>query len=143
MHTFLLTLGFFTTMIFFMIDKNIMPGTSFARRHMLSKFEKNMKRELQLQAEFENLINTYQAWSHNAFPDTDVTYSEYIALLKEKSSIEYSDSEFEKLKSKLKRKQVRDYIEKIKNQEEAVIALQADLDCQKKNLQSLNVANAS
>jgi transketolase len=143
MHTFLLMAGFFTIMVFFLIDKNLLPGTSIARKHILGKLEKNKKREMQLQAEFENLVASYGAWSHNAFPDSDVTYSEYIELLKEKSNIEYSDSEFKKLKSKLKRKQVREYIEKIKNQEEAVIALQADLDCQKKNLQSLHIASAS
>lgn len=143
MHIFLLMAGFFTIMVFFLIDKNLLPGTSIARKHILGKLEKNKKRELQLHAEFENLIASYGAWSQNAFPDSDVTYSEYIELLKEKSNIEYSDSEFKKLRSKLKRKQVRDYVEKIKNQEEAVIALQADLDCQKKNLKSLNMANAS
>lgn len=137
MYTFLLLTGLLTTILFFLIDKNMLSATFIDRKHIAAKLEKNKMRELQLQEEFENLVATYGAWSHNAFPDSDVTYSEYIALLKEKSSIEYSDTEFEKLKTKLKRNQVWDYIEKIRNQEESVIALQADLDYQKKNLQAL------
>ena len=140
MYTFLLLTGLLTTILFFLIDKNMLPGTFIDRKHIVAKLEKNKMRELQLQEEFENLVATYGAWSHNAFPDSDVTYSEYIALLKEKSSIEYSDTEFQKLKTKLKRNQVWDYIERIRNQEESVIALQADLDYQKKNLQALRAS---
>ncbi len=143
MHTLLLVTGLFVTIFFFLLDKNLLPGTLIARKHVMAKLKKNMQKELQLQLEFENLVASYQAWSRNPFPESDVTYSEYIALLKEKSSIEYSDAEFEKLRAGLKREQLLDYIEKIKNQEEAVIALQADLDCQKKNLQSLTIASAS
>lgn len=139
----LLMVGFLVTMLFFLIDKNIMPGTSLTRKHILKRLERNKNREHQLQAEFENLVNLYGAWSFNAFPYSDVTYREYIALLKEKSNIEYADTEFEKINSKLKRQQVYDYLEKIKNQEEAVIAFQKDLARQKKNLQSLSVASVS
>lgn len=139
----LLMAGFFITMLFFLIDKNIIPGTSIARKHILTRLEKNKKRNLRLQAEFENLIDNYQAWSHNAFPNSDVTYCEYFALLKEKSNIEYADTEFEKLHSKLNRKQVFDYLEKIKNQEEAVIALQQDVAYQRKSLQALSIASVS
>jgi hypothetical protein len=143
MTSILLMAGFFVTMLFFLIDKNIIPGTSLARKHILKRLERNKIREHQLQAEFENLVNSYSAWSFNAFPYSDVTYKEYIALLKEKSNIEYADAEFEKINSKLKRQQVYEYLEKIKNQEEAVIAFQKDLASQKKNLQSLSMASAS
>lgn len=143
MHTFLLTTGFFSILLFFLIDKNILPGTFVTRKHILDRLKRNKQKELQLQTEFEHLVNTYNAWSFNAFPDSDVTYSEYIELLKEKSNIEYSDAEFEKLNSSLKRQQLFDYLEKIKNQEESVMALQANIACQKKNLQRLSVANAS
>ncbi|MHA3787556.1 hypothetical protein ACX0HA_05035 [Flavobacterium hauense] len=143
MHTFLLLVGFFTTMLFFLIDNNMLPGITIAQKYIITKLEKNKRKELELQLEFEKLINSYQAWSLKAFPDEDITYREYIELLKEKSSIEYSDAEFSRLKSKLKKNQLLDYIDKIKNQEEAVIALQANIACQKKNLQLLTVAKAS
>lgn len=143
MHTFLLISGLFITMFFFLLDKNLLPGTLIARKHIIDQLRKNKQKELQLESEFENLIASYKAWSYNAFPESDITYSEYIALLKEKSSIEYSDAEFEKIKSGLKRDEVSDFMEKIKNQEEAVIALQANLDWLKKNMQSVTIANAS
>lgn len=136
----LLIIGLFTMLVFFLIDKNILPGSIIDRKHIAAKLEKNKKRELQLQAEFEALISTYGLSSENVFPDSDITYSEYIDLLKEKASIEYSDTEFEKLKTKLKRNQVNEYIERIRNQEESVIAFQADIDYQKKNLQSLKAS---
>jgi hypothetical protein len=65
-------------------------------------------------------------------------------LLREKFSIEYADTEFEKLRTKkMSRRQVSEYFEKIRNQEEAAIALQADIDHQKASLRALNVARAS
>jgi lipopolysaccharide export LptBFGC system permease protein LptF len=143
MTTYLLLAGFLITVFFFLIDKNMLPGAFIGRKHILTKFEKNKKKEQQLHNEFEALVNSYCAWSQNAFPDSDVTYAEYLDLLKEKSSIEYSDAELETLKSKLKRQQIIDYNEKIRNQEEAVIALQKDLARQKRNLQSLAIAKAS
>lgn len=143
MPTYLLLAGLIITLFFFLIDKNMLPGTFIARKHILTRFEKNKKKEQQLHDEFEALVNSYRAWTQKAFPDSDVTYAEYLALLKEKSSIEYSDAELETLKSKLKRQQVLDYNEKIRNQEEAVIALQKDLAHQKRNLQSMAVAKAS
>ena len=143
MYTILLIIGLFAAILFFLIDKSILPGSVIDRKHIAAKLEKNKKRNLQLQAEFESLIAAYGAWSHKAFPGSDVTYSEYIALLKEKSSIEYADTVFEKVNAKLERNQVCDYIEKIRNQEESVVALQADLAYQKRNLQSLNIASAS
>lgn len=139
----LLMAGFFITMLFFLIDKNFLPVTSIARKHIANRLERNKARNLRLQNEFENLVNSYGAWSFNAFPYNDVTYREYIALLKEKSNIEYADAEFEKINSKLKRQQIYEYLEKINNQEEAVIAFQKDLARQKKNLQSLSIASVS
>lgn len=143
MHTFFIVLGLFTAILFFLIDKNMHTGVLPGKKNILKRFEKNKEKEQQLQAEFEHLVQSYEAWSQKAFPHLDVTYSEYLELLKEKSSIEYSDTEFEKLRSGLKSQQIVDYAEKIKNQEEAVIAFQAHLNCQKKKLQSLNIANAS
>ena len=143
MHTFFIMLGLLITVIFFLIDKNLFPGSALARKRIITRLEKNKEKDMALQAEFEALVHAYEAWSHKAFPQIDVTYTESINLLKEKSSIEYSDAEFEKLKSRLERHQISDYIEKVKNQEEAVVALQADIACQKKKLQSLDIAKAS
>lgn len=143
MSIYLLMAGFIITLMFFLIDKNMLPGTIISRKHILIKFKRNKKKEQQLHNEFEALVNSYRAWSHKAFPDSDVTYAEYLGLLKEKSSIEYADTELEKLKSRLKKHQLIDYSEKIRNQEEAVIALQRDIACQKRNLQSLTIAKAS
>ncbi len=144
MNTLLLIIGFLMAVFFFFVDKNVLPGAFIARKTIISQLEKNKKMELQLQAEFEELINAHQAWSFTAFPNSDITYAEYIELLKEKASIEYADSEFEKLKStKLLREQLYDYIERIKDQEEAMAALQADLDFQKINFGMLNIIAAS
>lgn len=143
MHTLLIMFGLLITVIFFLIDKNLFPGSALARKRILMRLERNKEKDMELQAEFVALVHAYEAWSHKAFPQTDVTYTEYINLLKEKSSIEYSDAEFEKLKSRLERHQISDYIEKVKNQEEAVVALQADIASQKKKLQSLDIAKAS
>lgn len=144
MHNYILILGLIAAIFFFLIDKNLLPATVITRKYMLSRLQKNKNKEKELQLELEQLIDRNDAWSSLAFPDSEVTYKEYMELLKEKFSIEYADTEFEVLRSKrMSRKQVAEYLEKIKNQEEAAVALQVDVDYQKMNLQALNVAQAS
>jgi lipopolysaccharide export LptBFGC system permease protein LptF len=131
--------GLITAILFFLIDKNLLPDTIIARKSILHKLENNKQKELQLQAELESIVAIHDAWSFTAFPDSDVTFAEYIGLLKEKSSIEYSESEFEKLKKgDLNRKELVEYSYRLKNQEEAAVALQADIDFQKENLTMLS-----
>jgi predicted O-linked N-acetylglucosamine transferase (SPINDLY family) len=144
MHNYILLIGLVATIFFFLVDKNLLPATLLARRHMLSKLENNKSKDLQLQSELEQLIDENNAWSYVAFPDSEVTYKEYLELLREKFSIEYSDSEFQSLRTnRMSRGQMADYIQKIKNQEEAALALQMDVNYQKRNLQSLRVYQAS
>lgn len=143
MHTYILLTGLTLAIFFFLIDKNLLPSTIFVRRHILSKLEKNRLRDKELREQLHELINENDAWSYVAFPDSEVTYKEYMELLEEKYSIEYADAEFESLRSKkLSRRQMHDYIEKIKNQEEATQALKADVDYQKRNLQVLSFCHA-
>jgi|GEM_PF-2224938 len=144
MHTYLLIFGLFTAILFFLIDKNLLPGTIIARKTILNKLRNNKKRELQLYKELEELVSAHQAWSFTAFPDSDITYAEYLELLKEKSDLEYSEYEFEKVRSgELNKKQLSDYIYMIENQEEAVAALEADIDFQKTNFRlHSNIATA-
>lgn len=144
MHNYLLLIGLVVAIFFFLVDKNLLPTTLLVRKHMLSKLEKNKSMNLQLQSELEELVDRNNAWSYVAFPDSEVTYKEYLDLLREKFSIEYSATEFESLrKNKMTRKQVAEYAQKINDQQEAVEALQFDVNYQKKNLQRLNVYHAS
>lgn len=144
MHNYILLIGLMATVFFFLVDKNLLPTTLLVRKHMLSKLERNKSKNLQLQAELEELVDQNNAWSYVAFPDSEVTYKEYLDLLHEKFSIEYSASEFESLRKKrMTRKQVADYAQKINDQEEAVEVLQFDVNYQKKYLQRLNVFRAS
>lgn len=144
MHNYILLIGLVVAIFFFLVDKNLLPTTLLVRKHMLSKLEKNKNMNLQLQSELEELVDRNDAWSYVAFPDSEVTYKEYLDLLREKFSIEYSATEFESLrKNKMTRKQVVEYAQKINDQQEAVEALQFDVNYQKKNLQRLNVYHAS
>lgn len=144
MHNYILLIGLVVAIFFFLVDKNLLPTTLLVRKHMLSKLEKNKSMNLQLQSELEELVDRNNAWSYVAFPDSEVTYKEYLDLLREKFSIEYSATEFESLrKNKMTRKQVAEYAQKINDQQEAVEALQFDVNYQKKNLQRLNVYHAS
>lgn len=144
MHNYILLIGLVATIFFFLVDKNLLPTTLLLRRHMLSKLENNKNKDLQLQSELEQLVDENNAWSYVAFPDSEVTYKEYLELLREKFSIEYSDSEFESLRTnRMTRRQMADYIQKIKNQEEAAQALRMDVNYQKSNLQSLSICRAS
>lgn len=141
MNTYILIIGLIVAIVFFLIDKNLLPDSLAARKRLATRLEENMRVELQLQQEFEDLIKAYKVWSHTAFPNTDVTYGEYIELLKEKSNIEYSKSEFDKIQKKSSRAQFFEYIDKIKNQEEAVAALRDNIAMQRANLSSLATAS--
>ncbi|MNK22903.1 hypothetical protein D3C87_411850 [compost metagenome] len=142
MHNYILLAGLTLAIFFFLMDKNLLPTTLLARKYMLSKLEKNKIRDKQLQEELQELINQNDAWSYLAFPDSEVTYKEYMELLEEKYSIEYADAEFESLRTKkMSRRQMHDYIEKIRSQEEAALALKADVDYQKRNLQTLSLCH--
>lgn len=142
MHNYILLAGLTLAIFFFLMDKNLLPTTLLARKYMLSKLEKNKIRDKQLQEELQELINKNDAWSYLAFPDSEVTYKEYMELLEEKYSIEYADTEFEWLRTKkMSRRQMHDYIEKIRSQEEAALALKADVDYQKRNLQTLSLCH--
>jgi hypothetical protein len=144
MHNYILLIGLVVVIFFFLVDKNLLPTTLLVRKHMLSKLEKNKRINLQLQSELEELVDRNGAWSYVAFPDSEVTYKEYLDLLREKFSIEYSDSEFESLRTnRMTRGQVTDYIQKIKDQEEAALALQLDINYQKSNLLSSEIYQAS
>lgn len=144
MHNYILLIGLVVVIFFFLVDKNLLPTTLLVRKHMLSKLEKNKMINLQLQSELEELVDRNDAWSYVAFPDSEVTYKEYLDLLREKFSIEYSDSEFESLRTnRMTRGQVTDYIQKIKDQEEAALALQLDINYQKSNLLSSEIYQAS
>ena len=144
MHTYLMIIGPAAALLFFLIDKNLLPGVMLSRKSILIKLEKNKKREIQLHTELESIINIHNAWSYNAFPDTDVTYAEYVDLLKEKTGIEYSESEFEKLRTEnLTGKQIADYADRLKDQEETVSALQADINSRKANLEMLSYIAAA
>ena len=141
MNAYILIIGLIVTIVFFLIDKNLLPDSLAARKRLATRLEENRRMELQLQQEFEELVKAYRAWSHNAFPGSDVTYGEYLELLKEKSSIEYSQSEFEKIQKKSSRAQFFEYIDKIKNQEEAVAALRDNIAIQRANLRTLATAS--
>ena len=127
-----LIFGMGSIILFYLIDKNHLPATGVAKRYLLSRLEDNKKKELKLQAELETLIRQNEAWMLNAFPECDITYAEYIETVKEKHSIEYSDSEFESLRNKrLVMGQVMEYLDKIKSQQEAIAALEIDVEYQK------------
>lgn len=144
MQNYILLIGLMAAFIFFLIDKNLLPGTLIAKKQIVQRFENNKEKDIQLRVEFENIVSRYNAWSLNAFPDSDVTYEEYIDLLNQKSGMEYADAEFESLKSKrLNSRETADYLEKIKGQEDALDALKADLIYQKKNFKRIALMTAS
>jgi hypothetical protein len=137
----LLIIGFTITIMFYIMDNAILPSVGISRKCIVLKLENNKNRDLKLLEEIEEMIIDNQAWSLNAFPDSDVTYEEYIDALKEKYSIEYSDAEFKRLKSgSLSRRSIKEYIYKIKNQEEAITAFQMDLEYQKSTLQRMRAS---
>ncbi|ALM49396.1 hypothetical protein AMR72_11115 [Flavobacterium psychrophilum] len=144
MHNYILFIGLMAAFMFFLIDKNLLPGTLIAKKQILERLASNKQRDVELRTAFENLVAFNSAWSLIAFPDSDVTYAEYIDLLNEKASMEYADLEFENLRSRrLNRRETADYLEKIKGQEDALQALQADLNFQKKQFRQVTLLSAS
>lgn len=144
MQNYILIVGLMAAFTFFLIDKNLLPGTLIAKKQIMQRFQINKQKDAQLRSEFEDIVSLYNAWTLNAFPDNDVTYEEYLDLLNQKSTMEYAEIEFEALRSRrLNRRETSDYIEKIKGQEDAIDALKADLVFQKKNFKVITLMAAS
>ena len=70
--------GMGSIILFYLIDKNHFPATGVAKKYLISRLEDNKKKELMLQDELEALIRQNEAWMLNAFPESDITYAEYI-----------------------------------------------------------------
>lgn len=129
-----MAIGLGVVILFYLMENNLIAN-GIIRKRILARLSDNKSRGLGLLQELEQLVQHNNAWAATAFTGSDITYGEYIEILREKYDIEYADSEFEKLRGRrLAPRDIRDYYEKISSQEEAIGAFGADVAHRKTNL---------
>ena len=121
--------------LLFVIDKYIHQRTFAGRAHLLSKFNEIRIKNLKLQEEIMALMSAYNASGKALFADKDPNFEEYLELLQEKLSIEFSDVEYSKLeKIALSKEIISDYMEKFRYQQDVIISLRQDINFYKNRL---------
>ena len=105
-------------------------GISFgAKNYALAKFRENKKNNQKFYNELTGLINEHDAGADTAFAGSGITYTEILDVLREKLDIIYSDAEQERLiNGRFSKKEISEYVEKMKYHQEAIEALQARMD---------------
>ena len=99
-----------------------------SRETAVLKFRENREKSMRFYKSVEEYVTEYNVWGYNAFEDTDVTFAEFIEVLKEKHNIEYSNLEESKLaKSRMTRSQMEDCLERMEYQQEFIAAMHATL----------------
>lgn len=117
--------------VFFFLTRYITRKNLAHRDYLLSKFKELKYKYIQLKEEFANLV------VHTL--ESDATYldlSEYHEALSEKIEVEYSNSEYSKLKNiQLTKDIISEYQEKFKYHQDIIISLRQELGLHKKTSQ--------
>ena len=117
--------------VFFFLTRYITRKNLAHRDYLLSKFKELKYKYIQLKEEFANLV------VHTL--ESDATYldlSEYHEALSEKIEVEYSNSEYNKLKNiQLTKDIISEYQEKFKYHQDIIISLRQELGLHKKTSQ--------
>ena len=122
------TTAFLTVALFYLSNSFEDAYMRSSRKAAVLKFRENREKSMRFYLSVEEYVAQYNAWGYNAFEDTDVTFAEFIEVLKEKHNIEYSDLEESKLtKNRMNRAQIEDYLERMEYQQEFINAMQATL----------------
>jgi len=98
------------------------------KSYYLKRFLRNKEQSLRHINEVEALIGQNDGWNKKAFPDKEITFSEYLNALKSKYANEYSDSSYQILKkNKLTNAQKQEYTRKLIEQSEDLYLMEVDL----------------
>jgi hypothetical protein len=120
--TIFIILGTFIGAVFFMMDKYIHNQTITTRKQLLYKFREVKGKSIKLYDDIQHLVSIYPEEYQSYYES-----SEYLDLIKEKIDIEYSDAEYLKLKKiKLTKAIIKEYSERFKYHQDALIALRND-----------------
>jgi len=117
--------------VFFFLTRYITRKNLAHRDYLLSKFKELKYKYIQLKEEFANLV------VHTL--ESDATYldlSEYHEALSEKIEVEYSNSEYNKLKNiQLTKDIISEYQEKFKYHQDIIISLRQEIRAYKNSAQ--------
>lgn len=114
--------------VFFFLTRYMTRKNLAHRDYLLSKFKELKYKYIQLQDEFAHLVE-HTLESHS----THLDLSEYHEALSEKIEVEYSNSEYNKLKNiQLTKDIISEYQEKFKYHQDIIISLRQELGLHKK-----------
>lgn len=103
-------------------------GKTEKRSYYLKRFLRNKEQSLRHIKEVESLAVQQNIMNSSAFPDKEVTFSEYLDRLKSKYESDYSDSSYKILKrNKLSHSQKQEYTKQLMEQSEDLYLMEVDL----------------
>lgn len=116
------------TVLIFVLTYSLNKKTRSKKRYFLEKFQENKSIIKQFIKDLEHFLMINSAWKSKAFPDNEMTYLEFLKLMKSNYEKEYSDLQYKALKKKkLSELQLDDYTKKLEQQQENLNKLRMDL----------------
>lgn len=98
------------------------------KSYYLKRFTRNKEQSIRHIREVEALADLNDGRYKKAFPDREVTFSEYLEKLKFKHENDYSESSYKVLKrNKLNQSQKQEYTKKLIEQSEDLYLMEVDL----------------
>lgn len=99
------------------------------RSYYLKRFLRNKEQSLKFISEVETLANQNNAWEKEAFPDSAITFADYLKNLKSKYEQEYSRATYKALKrNRLSYAQKQEYTKRLIDQSEDLYLMEVDLN---------------
>lgn len=127
------------SLVFYSLDRNINPLTSYSKRNLIIRFTSNRERYLEIRSEMETFLTAANAWGMEAFTGSGISYIDYYDTLTEKFAIIFSDSEMQNLQNvQLTKELLIEYTDKLEHQSELLETLYADFYSQKIILANTN-----
>ena len=104
------------------------------KSYYLKRFLRNKEQSLKHIHQVEALAIENNCWDKKAFTDKDVTFRDYLELLKNKYDKDYSEISYQVLKrNKLTQSQKQEYTKKLIEQSEDLYLMEVDLATLNKN----------
>ncbi|MEQ6119677.1 hypothetical protein [Reichenbachiella sp. MALMAid0571] len=121
--------GIVIPIVLFLLSKDYFGQKFRQKKYLLSKFLENKQKIEHFTTSLEHLLQTNNSPESKIFPNSDITYLEYLNVMKLKYESEYSSLQYSLLKKKkLSKLELQEYIEKLKIQEDSLNKLILNLD---------------
>lgn len=116
--------GIFIPLITYFLSKS----TNSEKKYLIKKFQENKIKLSEVISDLEGFMNENRSWDQQAFADSPIKLKEYHQRITEQYLKEYSEEQFNAInKSKLSKLEFKEYIGKLKVQEDSLNLLSTEI----------------